>query len=117
MFGLLQRLVCAFGFLFSAYLLYTYEVIGICLGHCNPLNYSLGLIWFGMGILILKFHKYVNLWSAGGLAGIVYFVYLETIEGFCLYCTILHILGLTAIVLAQISLMSRLHHHTAHSRV
>jgi uncharacterized membrane protein len=86
----------------SLYLIYIYYFVGLCLGHCNPFNYSLGLIWFTIGIFVDRFgRRWVDLWSIAGIIGVAYFVLLETIEGFCEYCTILHALGLTAIAFAQ----------------
>ena len=102
MLRLLQKLTCAIGLAVSFSLIYIYYFVGLCLGHCNPLNYSLGFVWFAIGIFVDRFGKrWVDLWSVAGVVGVVYFVLLEMIEGFCEYCTILHVLGLTAIALAQ----------------
>jgi len=64
-------------------------------GYCDPLNYSLGLAWFTAGIFIDE--RFTKLWSILGISGVAYFVVREIFEGFCQYCTLLHVIGLIAI--------------------
>ncbi len=100
---MLRKVVCSIGLALCWYLLYLTEYVGICLGHCDPFNYCLGSAWFLLGIVVER-DKIVKFWAILGLIGIAYFVVREFFEGFCFYCTILHVLGLTAILSLKIDL-------------
>ena len=93
---MLRKVICLIGICICGYLLYLTEYVGICLGHCDPMNYSLGLSWFLVGLLIRGSIK--RIWAALGIIGILYFVLRELFEGFCLYCTIIHMIAIGAIV-------------------
>ncbi|ADB57111.1 hypothetical protein Arcpr_0034 [Archaeoglobus profundus DSM 5631] len=93
---MLRKVICAVGLVVCGYLLYLTEYVGICLDHCDPFNYSLGLAWFLIG-LILK-ERGLQIWALAGLLGIAYFVIRELFEGFCLYCTFIHLIALTAVL-------------------
>lgn len=102
------KILCVIGIIFCSYFLYLYEVRGVCLGHCNPLNYSLGLFWFAVGLFV-HYRKPLNLvWATLGILGVIYFVCMECVVGFCKYCTILHIIGISAIFLSVREDLSRL---------
>ena len=94
---MLREIFCAIGLVLCGYLLYLTEYFGICLGHCNPVYYTMGLAWFLLGIVI-RSYRILKIWAIGGLAGIAYFVTLEIFEGFCLYCTIAHIVGIVSML-------------------
>jgi hypothetical protein len=106
MFGWLQRLTSALGLAICLYFLYEYHYVGLCIGHCNPNYYAFGSLWFASGIVVRGW--IVKAWSVVGILGIVYFVVLEILTGFCLPCTTLHLIGITAIAFAQKDPISRL---------
>ncbi len=93
---MLRKVICAIGLVVCGFLLYLTEYFGICLGHCDPFNYSLGLAWFLSGLILRG--RILKVWALAGGLGVVYFVVRELFEGFCLYCTIIHIIALTSIV-------------------
>ena len=94
---MLREVICSIGLILCGYLLYLTEYIGICLDHCDPFNYSLGFAWFFFGIIIRR-NKILKIWAILGLIGIFYFITREIFEGFCLYCTVIHILGIASIL-------------------
>ena len=94
---MLRKVICLAGFIFCGYLFYLTEFVGLCLGHCDPLNYSLGSAWFFAG-LILK-NRFLRVWALSGVLGIGYFVIGEIFEGFCFYCTVIHVITLCCIAL------------------
>ncbi len=106
--NMLREILCALGLILCGYLLYLTEYFGICLGHCNLDYYTLGLVWFLLGILI-RDGRLLNIWAIVGLVGVAYFVTLEIFEGFCLYCTILHILGIMSIFSLKIDRRLQFH--------
>ena len=94
---MLRKLICSAGLLLCGYLLYLTEFVGLCLGHCDPLNYSLGSAWFLAG-LILK-NRLLKIWALLGVLGVGYFVVREIFEGFCFYCTVIHLIALCCVAL------------------
>ncbi len=93
---MLRKVMCLAGVYICSYLLYLTKYVGICLGHCNLINYSLGLAWFLVGLLVKGSIK--RIWAILGIIGILYFVLREFFDGFCLYCTIIHMIAIGAIV-------------------
>lgn len=100
---MLREVVCLIGLSVCGYLLYLTEYVGICLGHCDPLNYSLGIAWFLAGIVVRN-KRVLKIWAILGLIGIAYFVIREIFEGFCFYCTIVHLIGIVSIISLKIDL-------------
>ncbi len=94
---MLRELICFVGLCLCGYLLYLTEYVGLCLGHCDPLNYSLGIAWFLTGIVV-RSRKVLKVWAVIGLIGITYFVIREFFEGFCFYCTVIHLIGIASIL-------------------
>ena len=99
---MLRKLICLVGLILCGYLLYLTEFVGLCLGHCDPTNYSLGIAWFLAGAILRSEHaiRKVNLLKAWGLLGVLgvgYFMVREVFEGFCFYCTIIHVIALSCV--------------------
>ncbi|WP_456328470.1 hypothetical protein [Archaeoglobus sp.] len=93
---MLRRVICLIGFVVCGYLLYLTEYVGLCLGHCDPFNYSLGIFWFLSGLILRG--RILKIWALAGIVGIAYFVVREVFEGFCFYCTLIHIIALISII-------------------
>uniref|UniRef100_A0A7J3TG25 Vitamin K epoxide reductase domain-containing protein n=1 Tax=Geoglobus ahangari TaxID=113653 RepID=A0A7J3TG25_9EURY len=90
-------IICLAGLILCGYLLYLTEYVGLCLGHCDPLNYWFGMAWFFVG-LILK-NRFLKIWALLGVLGVGYFVTREILEGFCFYCTVIHLIALCCVAL------------------
>lgn len=96
-------ITCLAGLTLCSYFLFLTEYVGVCLSHCDPVNYSLGVAWFSIGILlgILPTQKNLSiLWAIIGILGVLYFVTREFFEGFCPYCTLLHVITVAGAILA-----------------
>jgi len=94
--------ICIIGIFICGYMLYLTEYVGVCLGHCDPTNYSLGFLWFLIGMFVRGNVRIF--WAILGILGILYFVFREFFEGFCLYCTIIHLVAVCAILSLKIDL-------------